>query len=223
MGQLCPRDPGSAGALGRGPGTSHREQQPCLFASRTSPPKDRLICSVHFCLLKREWWRVKAHLSLSKHPEASQRVHLWLLLPRSHPGARCLPILSQCPLQCIILIQELLWSLEWLGSWSSNPGFWLHTFFSWASLQSCSWVFGPQMNGSCSPRYHETSPSQRVKKNHHFCWLRVTGMVPALSPLLITIIWCRIYDPYFKGGESLALSRWWRVCWGLRDGYDCGA
>lgn len=127
MGQLCPRDPGSAGAPGRGPGNSHREQPPCLFASRTSPPMGRLICCVHFCLLKREWWRVKAHLSLSKPPEATSES---ISEPYSHvpiPEARCLPILSQCPLQCLIFIQELLWSLEWLASWSSNPGFWLHT------------------------------------------------------------------------------------------------
>ena len=74
------------------------------------------------------------------------------------------------------------------------------------------------MKGSYSSRYLETNPSQRVRKNHHFCRLCVDcgpGVVPALSPLLITTINCRSYDPYFKGGESLALGGWWRVCWGL--------
>lgn len=49
------------------------------------------------------------------------------------------------------------------------------------------------------------SPSQRVKKNHRFWWPladREPGIVPAWSPLLITIIWGRIYHPHFKGGDG---------------------
>jgi len=94
----------------------HREQQPCLFASRTSSPRT-------------DWFPLFTPASLKGSDGKSKHIYLpsslqWLPSQSifdaySHvpnPEAQSLPILSQCPLQCVILTQKLLWSMEWLGS-----------------------------------------------------------------------------------------------------------
>lgn len=203
-----PKGPGLCWGSGKGSG---KEPQRINSLSASSPsPKDRLIRSVHSCLSSEGWWEVKAHLSPSKLPEASQQVHLWLLVPCSQPRnlvpSDPLPV---SPVKCL-LIQGLPWSLGWLGSRHTNPGFWAHTFFSWDSLQHCSWVLRPHMNGPHPPRHLGTSPSQGVQKNHHLCCLHADGRpdrVPTLASPFTTTVWYRIYYPHFKGEDCLARSR----------------
>lgn len=117
MRQLRPRHLGSAGAAGRHPGNI-TENNSLASASRISSPKDRLVCSLHSCLSEREWWEVKACLSSSKPPVASQPVHLWLLLPyyqpRSPVPSNSLPV---SPATCHFnpeapLVSGMVWELK---------------------------------------------------------------------------------------------------------------
>lgn len=209
-GAVVPKGSGLCWDSETGQRNSPREHQPCLFPSGTSSSEDKPTYDVYSYLSEKERGKVKAYLSSSKPLAAPQHAHLWLLLPGFQPRS---PVpLNPLPVSQVmchfntghILVSGMVSELK------LKP----QTFFIRNSLQTCSWMFGSQMNGSHSPGHLATSPSQRGNKNHHFYWLcadHEPPMIPARSLLLTTIR--SIYHPHFQG-EGPARSQW-DLCWGL--------